>query len=363
MVESEDPRLEALAQSVARLDERVRRLEQRLPPAADEAEPELEAEPTVRERWLDLALIGRSVIVLGLGYLLRAGTDLQVVPDAVGAGAGLALALGLVALGDRAGARGRRVSAVLHGTTALAIALPLIGELVVRFRLVGPAVAAMLILGFAVLGFAVAARRSLAPLAWVTTVATLAAALALAAASATGLPFAALLVVLVAVTGWVGRGLGQRFLVWPVALAADAMTLGVGAMALWGQRGTSPLGAAAVGLGLFGVSAGGTLSRTVRDGSGPTGWEMLQSALAFLAGLAVAARLAADLEGGGVLGAPMFGLGLGISRSPCAFSRPRLGGLSASSRPSDWRSGSRRSWSSCRRRGPGRSSIWPPRPR
>ena len=151
MVESEDPRLDALAQSVARLDERVRRLEQLLPPAlaADEPETELEAEPTVRERWFDLALIGRSVIVLGLGYLLRAGTDLQVVPDAVGAGAGLALALGLVALGDRAGARGRRVSAVLHGTTALAIALPLIGELVVRFGLVGPAVAAVLMLGFA----------------------------------------------------------------------------------------------------------------------------------------------------------------------------------------------------------------------
>ncbi len=314
MVESENPRLDALAQSVARLDERVRRLEQLLPPAlaADEPETELEAEPMVRERWLDLALIGRSVIVLGLGYLLRAGTDLQVVPDAVGAGAGLALALGLVALGDRAGARGRRVSAVLHGTTALAIALPLIGELVVRFRLVGPAVAAVLILGFAVLELAVAARRSLAPLAWVTTVATLAAALALAAASATGLPFAALLVVLVAATGWVGRGLGQRFLVWPVALAADAMTLGLGAMALWGQRGTSPLGAAAVGLGLFVVSAGGTLFRTFRDGSGPTGWAMLQSALAFLAGLAVAARLAAGQEGGGVLGAPMLGLGLGI---------------------------------------------------
>ena len=314
MVESEDPRLDALAQSVARLDERVRRLEQLLPPAlaADEPETELEAEPTVRARWFDLALIGRSVIVLGLGYLLRAGTDLQVVPDAVGAGAGLALALGLVALGDRAGARGRRVSAVLHGTTALAIALPLIGELVVRFRLVGPAVAAVLMLCFALLGLAVAARRSLAPLAWVTTVATLAAALALAAASATGLPFAALLVVLVAAVGWVGRGLGQRFLVWPVALAADAMTLGVGAMALWGQRGTSPLGAAAVGLGLFVVSAGGTLARTVRDGNGPTGWEMLQTALAFLAGLAVAARLAADLDGGALLGVAMLGLGLGI---------------------------------------------------
>ena len=90
------------------------------------------------------------------------------------------------------------------------------------------------------------------------------------------------------------------------------MTLGVGAMALWGRRGTSPWGAAAVGLGLFVVSAGGTLARTVRDGSGPTGWEMLQTALAFLAGLAVAARLAADLDGGAVLGAAMLGLGLGI---------------------------------------------------
>jgi hypothetical protein len=39
---------------------------------------------------------------------------------------------------------------------------------------------------------------------------------------------------------------------------------------------------------------------------------MLQSALAFLAGLAVAARLAADLDGGAVLGAATLGLGLGI---------------------------------------------------
>ena len=314
MVESDDPRLEALAQSVARLDERVRRLEELLPPAltAEEPETELEPEPAVAERWLDVALIGRSVIFLGVGYLLRAGTDLHVVPDAVGAGAGLTLALGLLAFGDRAGARGRRASAVFHGTTALVIALPLIGELVVRFGLIGPAVAAALILGFAGHALAVAARHSLAPLAWVATVATLAAALVLAAASGTGLPFAFLLVALVAATGWVGRGLGQRFLVWPVALIADAVTFGVGAMALWGQRGTSPWGAALVGLGLFAVSAGLTLARTVREGSGPTGWAMLQSALAFLAGLAVAARLAAGLDGGSVLGVATLGLGLGI---------------------------------------------------
>ena len=38
-------------------------------------------------------------MVLGSATVLRAGTDLHVVPAAVGAGAGLALALGLVASG------------------------------------------------------------------------------------------------------------------------------------------------------------------------------------------------------------------------------------------------------------------------
>jgi len=327
VVESDDPRLEALGQSVARLEERVRRLEELLPPAlaAEEPETELEAEPGVGERWLDLALIGRSILVLGLGYLLRAGTDLAVVPDAVGAGAGLALALGLVALADRAGARGRRVSAVLHGMTALVIALPLIGELVVRFHLVGPAVAAALALAFAVLTLAVAARRSLVPLAWVTSVATLTAALGLAAVTATALPFAALLVALVAATGWFGHALGQRFLVWPVALVADAVTFGVGAMALWGRRGTSSWGAAAVGVGLFLISSGGTLVGAVRDRSGPTVWAKLQAAIAFLAGLAVALRLAAGLDGGELLGVLTLGLGLGIIVIALRFFPSRAG--------------------------------------
>src|SRR5215470_4938605 len=161
-------RLEELAAQVARLEERVARLE---PAPRRSVTP-----PTVVETArpgpvrFDVTLVGRSLIVLGGGYLLRAITELRVVPQVVGVAGALALAVALVALADRAAVRGRMASSWFHGATALVIAYPLIGETVIRFGLMGPAAGALLIAAFGASTLIVAQRRRDVGLAWIAMI-------------------------------------------------------------------------------------------------------------------------------------------------------------------------------------------------
>ncbi|HKA87016.1 MAG TPA: hypothetical protein VKE22_05085 [Haliangiales bacterium] len=263
-----------------------------------------------RPRWLDAALLGRSFIVLGIGYLLRAITDLPVVPDAVGAGVGLAFAAALLVLADRAGARGRPASSACHGATALIVAYPLVAELVARYALIGAAGSAALVVAFSIATMVVAARRRVVALAWIVTPASLLAIVALATQTGLTAPHAAAVVALTAASAWLARRLRQRFLVWPVAIASDLVVLLFASLVVWGRSAASPWGAAAIALLFFGLCAGGTMARAVRDGTATTPWENLQASAAFVVGLVPAARISAQLAGGAFLGLAMLALGV-----------------------------------------------------
>lgn len=311
----ETSRLDELTAVVARLEDRVARLERALgerslPREAPTAAAKPHAEPAPRQRWLDVALVGRSLIVLGIGYLLRAITDLPVMPDAVGAAAGLALAAALLALADRAGARGLPASSTYHGATALIITYPLVGELVVRYALIGPAVGAALILAFSVATMVVAGHRRVVPLAWIVTPASLLAIVALATQTGMAAPHAVAVVAVTAGAAWLARRLRQRFLVWPIVIAADLVVLLFTSLVLWGRSPTSPWAAAVIALLFFALCAGGAMARSLHDGTATTLWENLQASAAFLVGLVAAARLSAELPGGAVLGVAMLGLGV-----------------------------------------------------
>ena len=164
-----EARLADMATALAHLEERVATLEQgqrRSVASALEVEtPDVARVPEGAKRLLDVTLIGRSLIVLGGGYLLRAITDLHVVPDVAGVAAGLALAVVLIALADRAAARGASASSLFHATTALTIAYPLVIEMVGRFHLIGAEAGATLILGLGTALIVVARRRQSAGLA------------------------------------------------------------------------------------------------------------------------------------------------------------------------------------------------------
>ena len=104
-------------------------------------------------------LIGRAVLIVGGGYLLRALTEIGYVPQRIGVVLAFAYALAWIAIADREVGRGRRLVALVDASTAALIASGLIWETATRFHFVGPSMASVL-LGIATLVFiAVSVRR------------------------------------------------------------------------------------------------------------------------------------------------------------------------------------------------------------
>ena len=96
----------------------------------------------------DRPLIGRTLVVLGGAFLLRAITDNALVPAVVGAAAGLAYAAWWLVQADRSAAAGPRQSAVFHGFATAMIAYPLVWETTARFDLLGPSTAGVALSSF-----------------------------------------------------------------------------------------------------------------------------------------------------------------------------------------------------------------------
>jgi hypothetical protein len=165
--------LDGLRATLAEMDARLRRLEGR-PEVVEAPAPEA----SVPAGGPMVALVGRSLIVLGGAYLLRAATDHGLVPEWLGAILALVYAAALVVLADRAGSH---ASAGFHSGVALLVAGPLVDELAVRLHLVGPAGAAALAGAYAVALGVVSRRRQQPLLAWlgIIAVSLVAAALAL----------------------------------------------------------------------------------------------------------------------------------------------------------------------------------------
>ncbi len=195
-----------------------------------------------------LTLTGRTLIIFGGGYLLRALTAAGVLAEEVGVLLAFLYALSWLALADRVGARRDTTSAAFLGATAVLLGLPLLWETTVRFRYLGPAACGLAVAALTAAALAVAWRRRLHGLAWAVTLAVPVAALALIAGTRVATPFGADLVLL----GLAGiflcydrewRGLG-----WTSALLGDLGALVV-LPAVFAQ-GREPLPALAVGLAL-----------------------------------------------------------------------------------------------------------------
>jgi hypothetical protein len=302
---SGDPRtLDDLTASIALLTHRVERLEEALSRngitlPAERAAPRAEAPASSA---IDLALIGRSVVVIGGAWLLRAATELDAVPDALGAAFGIVYALVLLALADRAAGRRRSLDAALHGATALIVAYPLIAELVQRFHLLEPWSAALAIALFAGAGVAVAARRGDAALAWVVVGGTCAATVGTAFATRALVPYIGTLAALAGAAEWLSHRLGRPFFGWPPAAAADFL-LGVVVFAVLVGRSTP--GDAALPLlapASFLIFAGGAMGRAAADRADTTLTEMLQVGIALVVGFAGGAAAAVAAGAGTIYG-------------------------------------------------------------
>jgi hypothetical protein len=157
-MEMSDNALDVLAARLALVEERLAKLEAAHVPGAqpdfrNRATPPQPAEPVSS---IDAALIGKSVLIIGGGYVLRALTEMGVLAQSAGIALGLVYALFWMVVADRALKRGKVVVALFDAATAALIAASLIWEATTRFHLLTPALASALIVvaSFAMLAVA-----------------------------------------------------------------------------------------------------------------------------------------------------------------------------------------------------------------
>ena len=174
-----------------------------------------------------LSLVGRLFLVLAGGFFLRAMTEAGLLSPQVGIVLAFAYGLVWLLLADRAGRLGLAPSAVVHALAAAMVVFPLLVEATTRFNvLTGTGSAVVLaILTFAML--LVGWRQHLRAVAWVTILAALPTSLMLLAKTGVIVPFAFYLIALGVTTLWLGYSRGWTGICWPVALAADAVVVGV----------------------------------------------------------------------------------------------------------------------------------------
>ena len=231
-----------------------------------------------------VSLVGRTFVVLGGAYLLRAFTESGRLPGRAGVVLGLAYAVAWFGAADRAAVT-RPLSGLFHGLVAVVISLSLLWEASAHFKLLSPETSAELLSLIAGLALGVAWHRHLQSLAGVAVVGSIVATAGLMVATGYPLPFATGLLALGACTLWLSDARTWPWLRWLPALAAD-----LGALVLVG-RGVvvppqePPAAVIALLLALVAVYLGSVARRTLVRNQRVQGFEVIQTPCAVGIGL------------------------------------------------------------------------------
>ena len=291
-------RLQTLEEKVTRLIGRVEEMEQRLSgmplpeppqgwplPKHPLQGPSAGGEVT---RWV--TLLGRSCVVLGGAFLIRALTDGRVLPGGMGVALGIAFAATWVFFSHRAAASGAILSAGFHGVVAATIAYPLILESTTRLGVMSTPVAALTLIAFTGLLLMTSWRDRLGWLAWIGVLSCVLTTLALLAATRFRAEFTGVLLVLaVATFFWLADRPQWVGLRWLTAAVLDLVVL----RAVFTS--TPPL--LVFSLALLALSLGFVLSRTAAGR--PVGtFEVLQTLAGVVIGVAGALRVSQQAGAG-----------------------------------------------------------------
>jgi hypothetical protein len=208
-----------LPDEIERLRNRLEALEQRVdalehPPAADWPHPFAEVESALAAASAAVEppaqpgnlfpVLGKALLGIAGAYVLRAVEETSALPRLTVAAAGIAYAFLWLIWAARVRGGPRFTSSIYAGTSALILA-PMLWELTLRFNVLPAAAAAVVVCGFALAAFALAAftPRDLKPVVRVACAAAAALALGLAIASHVLLPFVVVLLILGAVCEFV----------------------------------------------------------------------------------------------------------------------------------------------------------------
>ncbi len=266
-----------------------------------------------------LALLGRTLIVLGGAFLFRALTESGAVPVILGIALGLLYALVWLVFADRAAVRGRHLSAGFHGAAFVMIASPLTWEAASRFHVLSAEGAAAALVVVTALALGLAWHRRLRAVAWLASLGAVLASWALMGSVEPILPAVLVLVLVRTADDWLAALTDWWALPWVSAGLVDLTVAFVVMRALFGEE-TVGRRELAVLLALFILGAGSVAVRAFEPAWRARRFELAQAAMATLIGYGSALRLVRELPGAPlalglgslVVAAACLALGLGL---------------------------------------------------
>ena len=229
-------RIAELESRLARVEERLSVLEGKKPAKAAEDEPIPESTAAHRMVAGAPTHIGHTLLIFGGAYLLRAITDFQFVPTAIGIFMGAIYAVfWLYMAWRRSAVDATRTSAAIFGALSIVLAMPLLVEAVQHFKLLSGPQSAVALAVYCSLALGVALKRNLRTLAWIATAGAIATGLALIIVSHTAYLVATVLILLGLATLWIAYSKDWIGLQWLGAAGANGVVLGLVGLGTTGQ--------------------------------------------------------------------------------------------------------------------------------
>lgn len=251
-----------------------------------------DASPPRSEAVALLTLIGRTVLALGGGYLLRALTDSGSLDPTSGAIAGIVYAALWVVLAEAAARSRAPVSANFHGLAATLIVSPLVVEATVTLETLSPYLGTLALGGVAGGLLWVAGRHRVRGLAWTATVIPMLTGVVLVVLGGEVRAPALLLGVLGVWSLWLALVREWWLLPWLPGLVADAVVLSLGVGVVLGAVWPGPGQALVVQLSLAAGYLGTIAASTLVLGRVVSAFEILQAVVVLVLGVAGAVFIA-----------------------------------------------------------------------
>jgi len=315
-----------LADLEARLEAVERRLSalegDTVEPAA-QAAARAAAEPSLDDGTIGVvsAHIGRVLLIFGGAYLLRAITDFEFVPTAIGIliGATYALTWLLIAF-RKSRVETQRTGAAIYAGTSVVLALPLLLEAATKFALLSGRQGVLGLLVYGVLAYFVAIRRNFRSLAWLVTAGSIAVVTGVLIASHSAIAATIFALLLGMGSLWTVYGKDWMGLQWLGALGANASVMMLIALSNTEQWPISPRTAFGFGVVLLLAYLGSFVVRTHVRARHINIFEVVQTIFAGLIALWSAANAIAAGQVGATT-AGVLGTGLGLAAYLLALTR------------------------------------------